>query len=393
MKSSTSSSERAAVALLLCLCATLTAACRGGSHEKEKEDESASSPRRLQQDGKIQLLPAERAALDVEVAPAVEGDLPNVVLRFGQVRATFGQENVVVAPVAGRIPRAPVVRLGSNVEAGAPLVEIVPVLGAAERIDVNVRGAELVGQIQGTQSELEMQRAALDRARDLARSNIISQAKLHEAETAVITTQARLDALRRANGAQNVGQGAPVMLRAPAAGKVSTLNASVGSVVQQGDLLVRLLKPGPRWVDVAVSPEDATGEGYEVAAGNLWIRARLLAAGTVAESDGTRRDRLEVDEASSLALVTGQIVSVRIAHGQSRGVVLPDSAVVPGVQTDLVLIESAANTFTPTPVRIAARFDGKVRAASGVNVGDRVVVRGAMSLHGESRRAELGGAD
>src|SRR5262249_27258810 len=122
-------------------------------------------------------------------------------------------------PVAGRLVRAPLVALGGDVDAGAPLVEVVPVLAAAERINVKVRGAGLHGEVEAAEHELATQRAALQRARELAQSNIISRAKLQEAETAVATTSARVESLRRATTIQSAGDAAPMTLRAPAPGR------------------------------------------------------------------------------------------------------------------------------------------------------------------------------
>ena len=368
---------------ILLVAAALAAACA------QRGEEEQSAPARLQRDGSIKLSDTDRQALDLAVAVAAEGELPDVAVRFGRVRLVFGEETLVVAPVAGRIVKSPSVQLGSAVKSGTPLLEIVPVLAAAERISVNVQGAQLRGEIEAAQRELATQQAALNRARELARSKIVSEAKLQEADTLVATTRARLEALRRARGAQAPGEGSPIALKAPGEGTVVTLNASLGAAVQQGDLLVRLLRPGPRWVEVSVAPSEPPSERYEVEVGSTWIRGRLVAQGAVVEDDGTRHDRIEVGGADALRLVPGQTVSIRVARGAQRGVLLPESALVPGVQTDLVYIESAAGHYTTRPVKVAARFGGQIRVASGVQAGERVVVRGAMSLLGETRRTEL----
>ena len=375
--------------LLVLIAAAVCTGCAEDESAREEQAMKAAVPRRVQPDGTIKLSDADRGAMDLAVAPAVEGDLPNVAVRFGRVRPMLGEETLIVSPVTGRVSRPAAVQLGTPVNAGVALLDIVPVLGAAERISVNVKGAELSGQIEGAQRELATQQAALERARELAKSKIVSEAKLQEAETAVAMTRARLEALRRASSVQSTGEGSPITLRAPAAGTVVTLNASVGAVVQQGELLVRILKPGPRWVDVSIAPSELVGERYEVAVGSTWIAARLSAAGAVTEDDGTRHDRLQIDAPAAAQLVPGQTVSVRVARGAPRGIVLPEAALVPGVQTDLVFVETTPGTYAPRLVRIATRFGGQVRLASGVQAGEKVVIRGAMSLQGESRRSEL----
>ncbi|HET9598492.1 MAG TPA: HlyD family efflux transporter periplasmic adaptor subunit [Anaeromyxobacteraceae bacterium] len=381
--------HRAAVLHLLLAPCALACACAQTDGAREEQAVKAAVPQRLQPDGTVKISEADRAALDLAVAPAAEGDLPDVAVRFGRVRPGSGDEILVVSPVAGRIARPPAVLLGAPVKASAALLEVVPVLSASDRISVAVRGAELRGQIDAARRELAAQEAALERTRGLAGARIVSDARLQEVETSAATTRARLDALERAARVQREGEGTPITLRAPAAGTVATVNASVGAVVQQGDLLVRLLRSGPRWVDVAVAPSEQPGQRYEVAAGDGWVPARLVAPGAMAEADGSRHDRLQVDDPAAGRLVAGQTVAVRVARGEARGVVLPEGAVVPGVETDLVFVEAGPGTYSPRPVRVAARLGGKVRLAAGVRAGEGVVVRGAMSLQGESRRREL----
>jgi len=377
--------NRAAFALAL----LAASGCSCTESEREEKVAKEAIPQRGQPDGTIRVSASDRAALGLIVVAAAEGELPDAVLRFGRVRPIVGEEALVVSPVAGRIPRAPAVTLGAHVDSGAALVEVVPVLAASERISVGVQGAELTGQLEAAQGELAKNEAALFRARELARSKIVSEARLQEAETAVATTRARLEALHRAIGAQTKGQAAPMGLRAPISGTVVTLNAQVGAVVQQGDVLVRILKPGPRWIDVSVPPGDPPGLRYEVQVGTNRLPARLVAPGAVVESDGTRHDRLQIDAEAAVALVPGQSVSVHAARNAAAGIVLPEAAIVPGVKNDRVFVETEPGTFAARTVRVAARLGGRVRLASGVRAGERVVTEGAMALDGESRRAEL----
>lgn len=363
-------------------------ACSGGESEREARAIKEAVPERVQ-DGVVRVSDQDAKALGLEVAAAAEGELPDLALRFGRVRPTPGDEALVVSPVTGRIPHAPLVLLGAAVAKSAPLVDVVPTLAAAERITVGVQGAQLAGQIEGTRRELATREAALTRARELARSKIVSEANLQQAETAVATARATLEALEHAHESQARGTDAPILLRAPIAGVVVTLNAAVGAVVQQGDLLMRILASGPRFVDVSVPPDAPTGSGYEIEVRGKWLPARLAAPGAITEADGTRHDRLEVSAAEAAALLSGQSVPVRIAHGSAHGVVLPESAIVPGVQSDRAFVEVGHNAFAARPIKIAARFDGKVRLASGIRPGDKVVTSGAMALDGETRRSLL----
>ncbi len=362
--------------------------CAESESAREERALKAAVPERLMADGTIQLSDADRESLGLVVAEAVEAELPNVSLRFGAVRSRVGDEALVVAPVAGQVLRPPMVTLGTAVQAGAPLLEILPLLGAAERLSVGVQSADLEGQLAIAERELLTREAELARSRELAKSNIVSPSKLQEAETAAVTMRARLEALRRARGATSQGTAGPIPLRSPIAGVVVRLEVVVGASVHSGDTLVRILKPGPRWVDVGVPVTEPAGEQYEVSDGERWIPAKLVARGGVVDTDGSRHDRIELAEDNE-RIAPGAVVSVRVGKGEAKGVVLPESALVPGSGGDVVYVEVSKSKFAARVVQVAARFEQKVRLASGVKTGERVVIHGVMGLRGESLRSEL----
>lgn len=350
---------------------------------------ATAAPQRLQPDGTLRLTDADRRALGLAVTEAVAEDLPDVTLRFGRVRARWGDEALVVAPVSGRITSAPTATLGAPVAAGATVVQITPTLATAERISMDVQGAQFQGQIEATARELATREAEAVRARELARGAIVSAERLQQAELAVATTRARLQGLERSRGAQTQGEHAAVALRAPAGGALVALDASLGALVHAGDVVARILRPGPRWVDVATSADDPTGDGYEVAAGPAWVPAHLLARGAVVEDDGTRRDRLVVEATEAVPLLPGATVPVRVARGAPRGTVVLEAALVPDVGGDVVYVEVRPNLFAVRAVEVAARFRGRARLAAGLRAGERVVTVGAMALRGESLRGAL----
>ena len=377
----------AVIAVALALAA---AACSGESEsEREERAMRAAVPVRLQVDGTVQLSDADRAAAGLTVVVAAEGELPRTELRFGRVRVRTQEEALVVAPAAGRVVAPPAVQLGATVASGDPIVEVVPVLAAADRISLGMQRAQLEGQIRGAVEELATRESEAVRARSLAGASV-SVERVQQVELAVATTRARLDALRRAGAQQTVVQSATrSVLRAPAAGIVASLTPVVGELVQAGDVLARILRPGPRWIDVSVPPDEPTGSGYEVAAAHGWRSARLIARGAIVEDDGNRHDRLEVTPDELTPWIPGTTLAVRVAREQVRGVVLPDAAVVPGVGLDVVYVETTPGRFAPRRVQIVARLGGQVRIATGVQVGERVVTQGAMALRGESLRGAL----
>ena len=268
------------------------------------------------------------------------------------------------------------------------LLEIAPALDTPDRIAVGTQAAEREGQIEAAVGGLAQAVADAARARQLS-PQIVSAAKLQEAETAVATARARLEGLRRARAAASQAQTSPVSVSAPIAGTVAMIKIDVGALVNKGDVLAQIVREGPVWIDVSVPPDDPVGDRYAVTTSSGLIVARLLARGSVIDADGTRHDRLVVDAAQSAALRPGASVSLQVAHGASRGIVIADSALVPGVDTDTVFVETSSGIFAARPVHVAARFEQQVRVASGLTRGDRVVVQGAMALQGERLRSQL----
>jgi RND family efflux transporter MFP subunit len=377
----------APVALAIALCA---GACAERDNEAEEEAALRSEiPPRLQRDGSIQLSAADKTALGLEVERARPGRVTAFALRFGRVQARLSEAGVIVAPVAGRIPRPAAVELGAQVQQGAAVVEIVPVLAAAERLSANVRGAELAGEIDALERAAVVQGDEAARAEQLAKSQIVSRAKLQETRSTLATSQAQLVALRKARGIQARGEGDALTLRAEVSGIVASIDAPVGALVAAGTVLARILKPGPLWIDVDVLPDEAVGERYEVGVGGAFIPARLLARGSVVGDDGFRHDRLEVDAALAPGLLPGAIAQVRVGRGGDSGVVVPEAALVSSASGEAVFVEHSPGRYVHRAVRVTRRFAGEAQIEAGLAVGERVVVRGAQALRGESLRNEL----
>jgi cobalt-zinc-cadmium efflux system membrane fusion protein len=366
----------------------VTLASCGGRESADETKASDATPQRLRADGSIQLTDQDRTALGLVVSTAAEADLPQSSLRFGRVLSPPMSEGQVVAPVTGRIMHPPHVQLGAAVRAGATVLDLAPTLDTPDRIAVGTQSAERAGQIEVAERELAKADADAARARALS-PQVVSAAKLQEAETAVATARAHLDGLRNARAAADQARMQAVSVTTPIAGVVSALNVEVGALVNKGDVLARVLSSGPVWVDVSVPPDDPQGDHYLIETPSGSIPARLLARGHLTDADGTRHDRLVVEPPASSTLSPGSSVPVHVARGAARGVIVPASALVPGVDGDTIFVEVTPNVFAARPVQIAARFGDRLRVSSGVKAGERVVTQGVMGLQGERLRSQL----
>jgi cobalt-zinc-cadmium efflux system membrane fusion protein len=280
------------------------------------------------------------------------------------------------------------VQLGQRVAAGTLIVDVQPTLDVPDEIAAGTQAAQRRADIEAAQRQLTKAEADADRARSLS-PQVVSAAQLQQSETVLATARARLQGLQAARTAESGARSQPAPVTAPMAGTIAELDVDVGSLVNRGDVLARIIRSGPLWVDISVPPDEPVGDRYEVLNGTATVPARLLSRGRVTNADGTRTDRLAIDADAASGLVTGSLVSVRVGHGTSRGIVIPESALVPGVEYGTVFVETAAGTFASRQVQVDARFGGQVRLASGLNAGDRVVTRGGMALQGELVRTQL----
>jgi multidrug efflux pump subunit AcrA (membrane-fusion protein) len=366
-------------------------ACPGGGFEQVEEGAALLSevPKRAKEDGSVELSAADMSTLGLLVETAAVSETHDFAMRFGRVLARQGEHGLVVAPVAGRITEHAAVELGASVEKGALIVSLVPVFAAAERLSASLRGAELAGQIEALEREASAKVAELARAEQLASSQIISDAKLQETQTALATSQAQLSALRRARGIQNRTEGSALSLRTEVSGIVAAIDAPVGAMVSAGAVLARILKPGPLWIDLESLPDEPAFERHDVWIGGAFVPARLLTRGAVISEDGFRHDRLELEQAHAAALLPGASVRVRVGRTIGPGVVVPEAAIVATSSGAFVYIESKPGTYARRAVQVASRYDGKVALSSGVQAGEKVVVRGGQALRGENLRDQL----
>jgi hypothetical protein len=222
---------------------------------------------------------------------------------------------------------------------------------------------------------------------------------VQEAVAAVATARARLQAARDGLAAQAGAIGRAMPLVAPANGTLVALEVALGAGVDAGRPVARVLRDGPRRIDLSVHAADPAASSYEAQIGDQWLPARLITRAIAVGEDGDRHDVLELDGtehpavAAVVGAVVGAVVAVRLATAPARGPVVPESAVLTAAGGDVVYVESQPGRFEPRVVQVAARLGGRARIAAGLKSGDRVVVRGAAALRGEALRSSLGDAE
>lgn len=369
--------ERRARPRLIALAGLLLCGCDLGS----EVEHAPPVPNRVDAAGNVGLSAAEREALDLRVETAAVSSLVVTSLRFGVVTTAPGDEALVVASLAGRVPGPPVVALGDQVGAGAALLSFEPLLDPAALTGLRAQALEVEGLLRAANARVGALESERDRVRELLGLQLGTPADLKRAEADLSSEQARVEALSRTVETLAGAVAGPSQLLAPIAGRVVELEARTGDVVAQGTLLVRLVREGPRRIALSVPPPDLPGTAYRVQPGTPdSVEAQLLCRGGVVGPDGTRTDLLLLPPGDQL--LPGATVAVEVVSAPA-GVVVPAQAVVTRGRDPVVFVEVGEGRYHPRTVCVAARSDLSVLLASGVEAGQRVVVQGAAALLGE----------
>ncbi len=347
---------------------------------------------KLIETGRVRTAPAESAAL------AAQLELPGEVIPAADGEAEVG------SIVAGRVVELSAAE-GDRVDKGQVLARIESSeLGRASADLQRARArAEVADKKLARQLDLQKQGATSATAVDEARADAaVARADLLAARTLMAT----LGTAEPSGGSAAVR----LALRSPIAGIVVRRSASLGAPVSPDASLFRVVAPD-RLLVRARLPETSPLSPKVGERARVHPRARR--AETAEGCDAVVSSSFGIiDEVTRSApillrlegpcafLLPGAYVDVLLrgdprAGGRSpeaSGVVVPGEAIVDvrGAPTIFVAHGGPA-TFQARRVRPGVAEGGLVRVEAGVEVGEQVVISGAILLKGEMMRAELGG--
>ncbi|HEX2779239.1 MAG TPA: efflux RND transporter periplasmic adaptor subunit [Gemmatimonadaceae bacterium] len=286
---------------------------------------------------------------------------------MGTVQARVGRSAALAAPAAARIAGVHVT-VGEHVAAGDPLVELdqTAFQGAAQSADAQLSASE----------------AAYARAKRLADEGIVPRKDVEQA--AAELAKARADAATARRAAQLS------ILRAPIAGVVTSLRATLGATADPALPLVEIADPSAIDVVLGSPPADAarirTGAHVALVAGQS-AGGEPLGDGVVADVGGT------VDSVTRAVTVRVRVTSARrtlrigeTVLGQvttathANAVVVPLEALVPEGDGFKVFVVDGASVAHARPVTVAARNEHVAEIGEGLKAGERVVTYGAYGL-------------
>jgi RND family efflux transporter MFP subunit len=248
--------------------------------------------------------------------------------------------------------------------------------------------AELA-QVEGSLAEaianaLEA-RVQTDRAKSLQVQGFFSNAQLSQALATDAIAQARVQSARAAVQLQTVRL-SQTQVKSPDAGVISNRQATIGSVVNSGTELFRLIRQGRlEWrAEVTASDIGRIKVGAPVkitaASGQVLLgKVRMVAPSVDAQ---TRNALVYVDLTDQIGSArAGMYAKGEILLGQSKAMTVPQTAVVLRDGFSYVYTVGADQKVTQTKVQTGRLSGDRQEILSGINSDDQVVVSGGAFLN------------
>jgi cobalt-zinc-cadmium efflux system membrane fusion protein len=312
---------------------------------------------------------------------------------LARVRPPAGGEAAITAPMDAVLLPEPWPYPGQPVERGAPLFQLLPRTAADRSLSDLEAGAASLN------TELATARARLARLEELLALEATSRREVEEAGARVTTLEALSSAadrnLQTARSAREGGDVGGLTLRAPLSGLIAAVTASPGAAVAAGEPLARVVRSEPRWLEVAVSPEDARRLRRDDVAGVVVsfpegapIRLageaiRLVSVSPEMEAaTGTVAVLLQVPGIDDLILGTTVQAQVLLAE-EVEGIVVPATAPVDDGGVTVVYLQLSGEEFSRQEVHVVARQGDRI-LVEGLVPGQRLVTHGGEAIRRSS---------
>ena len=327
------------------------------------------------------------------------GQVRTTVRGPARVRPAADGEVLLTAPLDAVLAREPWPWPGRSVAAGETVLHLVPRSSGESSL------LELEAEVRTLEVESRLATERAERLDELLAVEATSRAERDRARAAVDSLEARLAAARADLGfARAARTGAlpdsPLSLVAPWGARVAEVRVTPGESVVAGAALVRLVKPRPVWLEVALRPEDAgrltssphgvhlrspgSPDPISLEAGEVRLVAR---APEIDPRTVTRTVLLELRRGADELPLGTSVQAELVLEEELEGLVIPGAALVDDGGRSVVYVQLDGETFARREVRVLAR-EGRFVLVEGVQEGERLVSEGGAAI----RRNTLLGA-
>ncbi|MUK91704.1 efflux RND transporter periplasmic adaptor subunit [Aliivibrio fischeri] len=281
---------------------------------------------------------------------------------IGKLKAS---ESVVISPeVAGKIERI-AVKANQNVRKGQLVVQL--------------NDDKAIAAIKEARAYLNDEKRKLTEFQRLAKKNAITQTEIDGQKASVDIAQARLDA---ANADLS-----DLHISAPFAGTVGFIDFSRGKMVSAGTELLTLDNLSVMQLDLQV-PErylsmlsvgmnvEATSQAWE----NSVFSGKLIGVDSRINAETLNlRVRIEFPN-KDLKMKPGMLMAATLGFPAINAPIIPVQALEYSGTKRYVYVVGEDNKAIRTEVTLGARVENRVVIASGLNVGDEIVVQGLVNM-------------
>ncbi|THD61292.1 efflux RND transporter periplasmic adaptor subunit [Phenylobacterium sp.] len=284
----------------------------------------------------------------------------------------------VVTPLTGRVLSLKV-GLGDRVKRG----QVLAVIASGDYAQANA-------DVEKARDAADLAAKALTRARGVQAAGGAAGKDLEAAESADVQARAELARaqarLASLNGAG--GHGKDLVLTAPQNGVVTSLAIAPGAQVSDPTATLMTVTNVDRVFvtanvaesDIGRAPVGAEADIVLTADPNRKLHGRISEANAVIEPD-TRRQKVRIALANPDGrLMPNMYATVRLPAPAATGVSVPQSALLMNNDSISVLVEVRPWVFQRRAVQIGEETETAARVVSGLQPGERVVVRGGVLL-------------
>jgi RND family efflux transporter MFP subunit len=325
-------------------------------------------------------------------APVQETEVRTSIRVPAVVDALPGGEAVVAAPAAGRFLAGTLPDVGDRVSAGQTLGRLEPRLtvGGDDR-------ATLAASVSEAQSSLEAARSEQARADRLLAEQAVPARRVEDAKRAVTVAEARLRAaearlaqrdetLRSGSGA---AAGNAFALRAPIAGRIIDVMATLGASYDEGAALFKIARTDAVELRADVPAADAA-RARRLTAVDLELPGRpdpvplkfrhVHDPGVLDPTTRALALQMEVANPGGELLIGQAGTAILYTAGTERMPAVPKAAVLMEGGRPYVFVQTGGERFARRPIEIAARDGDVIGVKAGVKAGERVVIRGSYDV-------------
>lgn len=347
----------------------------------EQGDEAVSAG----EEGLISLSPEQIAAAEIEIVDVSNGGVAELVLP-ATITARPDSVAIIDARASGVVLSLRK-SLGENVRRG----EAVAVIESAE-------AASLAAARSSAQARFNQAQAFFQREQGLFDQNVTARQDLEAAQANLSVARAELNRASAAASAAGVsGDGRSIAVTSPISGSVTAAPATLGSFVNAGEELFRVVNPNGLQIEVAIPASDIG----RIRPGDV-ATFDLPGGGSATAQVRAVTPSLDPESRTAIAVLplpralaglqAGSFVEVRL---QSSGETDPSRIVVPedAVQTvdgQTVVFVRTQEGFKVQAVQTGDRSAGMVTVLSGIEAGERIASENAVLLKGELEKDEAG---